>query len=137
MRKRLLAVLAPALLPMIGLQPAAATDLHDPPPARVSAMVVFGDDPCPNSKDDEIIVCARQPESERYRIPKELRKKKAEPAAQSWVARARTLDMVSRLGTPDSCSPQGSGGQTGCFRQFQELARQEREARKAEDANQP
>lgn len=111
--------------------PAMATDLSEPPPARVSALVVYGNDPCPRSKDDEIVVCARQPENERYRIPKELRKKKGEEATQSWVARARTLDMVSRQGIPNSCSPNGSGGQTGCFRQFQELARAEREAAKA------
>jgi len=116
--------------------PAAATDLSEPPPARVTALVVFGDDPCPRSKDDEIVVCARQPENERYRIPKELRKKKGQQATESWVARARTLDMVSRQGIPNSCSPNGSGGQTGCFRQFQEAARAEREAAKAAQADQ-
>ena len=132
----LLAGLALFMLPLAPAQ-AAAPGLSEPPPPRVSTLVVYGNDPCPRSKDDEIVVCARQPESERYRIPRELRKKKPEPTSQSWVARARTLDMVSRLGTPDSCSPQGSGGQTGCFRQFQELARQEREAKKAEAADQP
>jgi hypothetical protein len=137
MRNRFLAALAPIALPLLLAQPAAGAELNEAAPARISALVVYGNDPCPNSKDDEIVVCARQPENERYRIPRELRKKKPEPAAQSWVARARTLDMVSRLGTPDSCSPQGSGGQTGCFRQFQELARQEREAQKAQAADQP
>ena len=100
-------------------------------PEKISTLVVYGDDPCPRSKDDEIVVCARQPESERYRIPKELRGKKKEQVTQSWVERARTLDMVSRKGTPDSCSPVGTGGQTGCMRQFLERARAEREADKA------
>lgn len=116
--------------------PAMAADPGEPPPPRVSTLVVYGNDPCPGSKDDEIVVCARQPENERYRIPKELRKKKGEEATQSWVARARTLDMVSRQGIPNSCSPNGSGGQTGCFRQFQELARAEREAARAEKDDQ-
>jgi len=108
--------------------PRAVTSLAEEPPPRITTLVVFGDDPCPRSKDEEIVVCARQPESERYRIPKALRRKKRDEAAQSWVERARTLDMVSKRGLPNSCSPQGSNGQTGCMRQFLEAARAEREA---------
>ena len=116
----------------LAARPAAVPALpNEAPPERISTLVVYGEDPCPRSKDDEIVVCARLPESERYRIPKELRGKKKEEAAQSWVERARTLDMVSRKGTPDSCSPVGTGGQTGCMRQFLERARAEREADKA------
>lgn len=122
------------LLPLLFAAPLAAqeTSLAEPPPPRISTLVVYGDDPCPRSRDDEIVVCARQPESDRYRIPKELRgkKKKGDIPAQSWVERARTLDMVSRKGLPNSCSPHGSGGQTGCMRQFLEAARLEREAEK-------
>ncbi len=104
--------------------------LAEAPPPRISTLVVYGEDPCPRSRDDEIVVCARQPESDRYRIPKELRgkRKKGDIPTQSWVERARTLDMVSRNGRPNSCSPHGSGGQTGCMRQFLETARLEREA---------
>lgn len=121
-----LLVAAPALA-------AAPQSLAEPPPPRLATLVVYGSDPCPRSSDDEIIVCARQPESERYRIPKELRnKRKTDAPAQSWVERARTLDMVSKRGLPNSCSPNGSGGQTGCMRQFLEAARAEREAMKAE-----
>jgi len=109
---------------------AAAAEPAEPPPPQVSTLVVYGDDPCPRSSDEDIIVCARQPESDRYRIPKQFRKKKAEDSAQSWVERARTLDWVSRTGRPNSCSPHGSGGQTGCMRQFLEAARAEREAAK-------
>lgn len=123
-----------ALLPIALLLAApalAAPEPADAPPPRISTLVVYGDDPCPRSKDDEIIVCARQPESERYRIPKALRKApKSDAVTQSWVERARTLDMVSKKGLPNSCSPQGTGGQTGCMRQFLEAARAEREAAK-------
>jgi hypothetical protein len=124
-------------LVLMAATPGITADRPEPPPARISALVVYGDDPCPRSADDEIVVCARHPESERYRIPKDLRnKKKQDAASQSWVARARTLDMVSRRGTPNSCSPIGSNGQTGCFHQFQELARAERDAQKADQADQ-
>ncbi|MCZ4343423.1 hypothetical protein O4H52_17550 [Sphingomonadaceae bacterium G21617-S1] len=106
--------------------------LAEAPPPRISTLVVYGEDPCPRSKDDEIIVCARQPESDRYRIPKQLRKhKKSDEPAVSWTERTRTLDMVSQKGLPNSCSPHGTGGQTGCMRQFLEAARREREAMKA------
>jgi hypothetical protein len=128
--------LSAALLLLVATAPLHAAEPQAVPvdtPPRFSTMVVFGDDPCPRSRDDEIVVCARQPESERYRIPKELRKKQqdAQAATQSWVERARTLDMVSKKGLPNSCSPHGSGGQTGCMRQFLEAARAEREADKA------
>lgn len=121
-------ILLPLLLAATPL--AAAPKAEEPSPPRISTLVVFGDDPCPRSGDEEIIVCARQPESDRYRIPKQFRKQKREAVTQSWVDRARTLDMVSRKGLPNSCSPQGSNGQTGCMRQFLEAARAEREAMK-------
>jgi len=122
------------LIPLLAAAPifAQETSLAEPPPPRISTLVVYGNDPCPRSKDDEIVVCARQPESERYRIPKELRgkKNKGDAPSQSWAERARTLDVVSRKGLPNSCSPHGAGGQTGCMRQFLEQARLEREADK-------
>ena len=37
--------------------------------ARISEIIVYGTDPCPRSTDDEVVVCARKPESERFRIP--------------------------------------------------------------------
>ena len=120
----LLILAAPALS-----APPATRSLAEDPPPRVSTLVVYGQDPCPRSKEDEIIVCARQPESDRYRIPKSLRKhKKTDEPAVSWAERTRTLDMVSQRGLPNSCSPNGSNGQTGCMRQFLEAARAEREA---------
>jgi hypothetical protein len=100
---------------------------------RVVSLLVFGNDPCPRSTDQEIVVCARLPENERYRIPKSLRgKKKAAPAQESWANTARQLEYVSRVGTPNSCSPVGSGGQTGCYQQFLRAAREERRQAKAD-----
>ena len=99
---------------------------------KMSTLLVFGNDPCPRSSDTEIVVCARLPENERYRIPKRLRGKKAEPAQESWANTARQLEYVSRIGTPNSCSPVGSAGQTGCYQQFLRVARDERRQMKAE-----
>jgi hypothetical protein len=132
-------LLLPMLLvaaPVLAIPPMPAST-PEPPPERITALVVYGEDNCPRSSDDEIIVCARQPESERYRIPKALRNKKKDEPVESWAARTRTLDMVSKQGIPNSCSVNGSNGQTGCFHQFLEDARAQREADKAAAAQVP
>ena len=87
-----------------------------PPPALYTTTTVFGSDACPTPKGDEIVVCARMPESDRYRIPKALRKKKrvdSGPGA-SWASRVRTLEDAQRFTRPGSCTAIGSFGQSGC-----------------------
>lgn len=116
-------LLAPALLLL------AAPVMAEKPPERISTLLVYGNDPCPRSAPDEIVVCARQPENERYRIPKQLRKQAYNEARDgSWAGTAKVLEYVSRQGRPDSCSPVGSYGQTGCFRRFIDMNRASRAA---------
>lgn len=91
--------------------PAAA---QNEPPGRESSLIVYGEDPCPQSSDDEIVVCARRPEEERYRIPPALRERRDRFTEVSMNARAAALDEVQRDSRPGSCSVVGSGGQTGC-----------------------
>jgi len=106
--------------------PAAAAPVAGPEDTeKVRQVFVYGDDPCPESGSDEIVVCARMPDNERYRIPTELRTDPNSPAVQSWVNRARTLEYVGLSGT-DSCSTIGGGGFTGCFQQLARVAREER-----------
>ena len=83
-------------------------------PQVTRTTTVFGNDPCPAASADEIVVCGRLPEAERYRIPPKLRRPKNERRAQSWATQNATLDEVARNQRPDSCSVNGSGGQTGC-----------------------
>lgn len=54
---------------------------------------------------------------EPFRIPKALRQSKIAEATQSWVNRVAEMDEVGRVagGLPDTCSPVGTGGQTGCM----------------------
>jgi hypothetical protein len=85
--------------------------------ARVSEIIVYGTDPCPRSTDDEIVVCARKPESERFRIPEALRQGGALQSRQAWAARAKQFEVVGRTGI-NSCSPVGPGGWTGCTEQL-------------------
>ena len=85
-------------------------------PAATVATTVYGNDPCPKGKGDEIVVCAREPESERYRIPKRFRagpRVESGPSA-SWASRVEGLEAAQRSTRPNSCSPVGSYGQTGC-----------------------
>src|SRR3546814_8966247 len=64
-------------------------------PERVETLVVYGEDPCPQEHDGAIVVCARKPESERYRITKELRKKKEVAGSQGWGRRVETMESVN------------------------------------------
>ncbi|WP_346426335.1 hypothetical protein [Sphingorhabdus sp. YGSMI21] len=88
---------------------------------RVNQLVIYGDDPCPQSSEDEIVVCARKDEGERYRIPETLRGGGLGDAKnQAWSERVKSYEYVGASGT-SSCSPTGAGGFTGCT---QELLRQ-------------
>ena len=94
--------------------------------AKVKQVFVYGEDPCPKSEGDEIVVCARLPDNDRYRIPTELRSDPNAPANQAWGNRARAIEYVGAEGT-NSCSVTGGGGFTGWF---QQMARQAKEERK-------
>ena len=88
------------------------------PPERISFLVTFGEDKCPEGVGDEIVVCAPAPESDRYRIPKDFRKDEVEtvPGGNSWTSAVESLDAYSRAILPNSCSVNGSNGFTGCTR---------------------
>jgi hypothetical protein len=90
-------------------------------------LIVYGNDPCPTSNGEEIVVCARRPENDRYRIPEELRESTAK-GAPSWSERTKSLEYVGTSGT-NSCTPVGSGSWTGCWSQLMRQAREERKAK--------
>jgi hypothetical protein len=95
---------------------------------KVRRLVVYGRDPCPRAQSaDEIVVCARRPETERYRIPRELRDSVTEddPESTSWAARAEALEYVGRTGI-QSCSTVGPGGVSGCWNEMVRAWRRDR-----------
>ena len=100
--------------------PAAAQEA-----GAVNEIIVFGNDPCPRSTDDDIVICARKPESERYRIPERLRSGGPRQTREAWANKARQFETVGSTGT-FSCSPVGPGGHTGCLTQIINQARRER-----------
>jgi hypothetical protein len=116
-------------LPAAAQQPGVAVpgaQRAGPDDIRVNQLIIYGDDICPQSTDpNEVIVCARLPEDDRFRIPPNLREDPNAPANQSWANRAIELQYVGRSGT-DSCSTAGAGGFTGCFVQLANQARAER-----------
>ena len=107
--------------------PATAQDAAPEP--KVNMVIIYGDDKCPESGDDTITVCARKAESERYRIPENLRAS-TNPANEAWNNKVIAYETVGRTGT-QSCSPVGAGGWTGCTGQMLKQAAGE----KASDPN--
>src|SRR3954451_7690715 len=102
---------------------------------NVAEIIVYGTDPCPRSTDDQVVVCARRPESERYRIPQKLRPGGTPQQTESWANKARVIETVGATGI-NSCSPVGPGGYTGCLTRVIKEAREQRK-QSAEDTTPP
>lgn len=104
---------------MPGLLMAAAPALAQDGNYRSRTVLVYGDDPCPKSENpDEIVVCARRPEEERFRIPKNLREEeraatisRADDVGAQRAALASGRPTATGIG---SCSSVGPGGMIGC-----------------------
>ena len=85
------------------------------PPKRIRSVTITPTEKCPPSTGDEIVVCTKVEDP--YRIPKELRGAgPIPPKNQAWTNRVAADDQTGReaAGLPNTCSPVGSGGQTGC-----------------------
>lgn len=121
--KRLLPIVAAtaaiALWPAPGLAQDAAGD-------KVNTVIVYGDDQCEESTAEELVICVRLDEGERYRIPEALRQSDS-PANEAWANRVQSFEAVGDFG-PLSCSPVGAGGELGCLAKIIEAAYAERRA---------
>jgi hypothetical protein len=96
---------------------------------RIRRVVVYGNDRCPRGAEGEVVICARRPSGERYRIPEEFRDDGTadDPASTSWATQAESMEFVGHGGI-QSCSPVGPGGASGCQMQLINNARAERRA---------
>ncbi len=121
MMNRVIAVAACAIFAAWALPVSAATPAED----KVNQLIVFGDDPCPPSTDDQITVCARKNESERFRIPAPLRDKPNASSNQAWTERVKAYETVGITGI-NSCSPIGAGANSGCLSRLISAAYAER-----------
>ena len=96
-----------------------------PDDVRVNQLIIYGDDPCPQSTEQEIVICVKRPNDDRYRIPENLRDNPNARVNQPWAARAEEMTYMGRTGI-GSCSAAGPGGATGCLTQLINQARAER-----------
>lgn len=109
-------------------QPAAAQEASTVNADKINQVIVYGEDKCEQSSPDEIVVCNRMPEQDRYRVPQIFRGgDPLDPRNQAWLNRVTAMERVGRFGT-DSCSPVGLGGFTGCTQQLVAGAKAERQA---------
>ena len=108
------ALLVPAALLSAG--PAAAQEAVAPDGEKVNMVIVYGEDKCPEPVGDEITICARKGEQERYRIPEPLRGSDS-PRNDAWNNKVLAYETIGRTGTL-SCSPVGAGGALGCTQQL-------------------
>ncbi len=97
---------------------------------------IFGNEPCPSSQGEEIVVCRRLPAEEKYRIPKDLRDAAKDAGPPGWSERVKSLEYVGSSGT-NSCTPEGAGGWTGCWSKLMHEAHDERKATKKAEATLP
>lgn len=114
--------IALSLAVLAGAAPALAQEADN---EKVNAVIVYGQDECPKPTGDEITICARKPEAERYRIPKGLRETPS-ATSESWNTRVMAYERVGKTGTM-SCTPSGAGGWTGCSQKLIEQAYAEKQ----------
>lgn len=101
------------------LKPAPAPDADTSQP-RQRLVTVFGTEPCPKpTSPDEIVVCARLPDTELYRIPTQLRAANNARVSPFQANRGLLLGDASggAGGSIGSCSTNGPGGFVGCSQQ--------------------
>jgi hypothetical protein len=101
-----------AVASLLGSGAAIAQDGSATDP-KINTVIIFGDDACPQSTDDQITVCAILVEADRYRIPAPLRSDPNNPRNESWTNRVIGYQHYAADGTM-SCSASGAGGFTGC-----------------------
>ena len=123
-RLPLSALAAAGMAAFIASAPAPAV-AQDSGGETINQLIVYGDDPCPQSTADTITVCARKEESERFRIPENLRQS-GSPENTAWNERVLSYESIGEYGTL-SCSPVGAGGWTGCAQEMIDTAYAERE----------
>ncbi|MHA6718352.1 hypothetical protein ACX40Y_02760 [Sphingomonas sp. RS6] len=134
MLKRIVLTMAATAAPLL-LAPAEA---HAQNAAQNGVLIIYGDDKCPTNKNgEEIVVCQRLDEAERFRIPKTLRDQPGAPQkTESWAVRSQDALTTGDFGA-GSCTTVGAASATGCFVRQATKARAERRAQKKAETDLP
>ena len=112
--------------------PQAPAEAQSQAQRGIAEIVVFGTDPCPRSTEDQIVVCRREDEKMRYRLPQAYRPNGTYQEKQSWAQRSKALTTVGRTGI-GSCSAVGPAGYTGCLIQQIHNNKEERQQQASEE----
>jgi len=98
---------------------------------------IYGTEKCPSSNGQDIVVCRKHPETERYRIPKDLREQA--PASQA-VGNNGLAAVNSTGGTGvqiNSCNSIGAGVAVGCVKQEADAWKADQRAQKKDEEGIP
>ncbi|WP_294334484.1 hypothetical protein [uncultured Sphingomonas sp.] len=134
MLKRIAIITAAAAAPLFAAAPAHAQNA-----VQNGVLIIYGNDKCPTNKNgEEIVVCQRLDEGERFRIPKNIRDTTPTnpQKGEAWAVRSQDALAAGAFGT-GSCSTVGAGGGTGCFVKQATAARAERRAMKKAETELP
>src|ERR1044072_4684321 len=132
-----LIVMAAAAGTSVLATPAVAQSTSSVDRNNIRRVLVYGTDPCPPSPPGEIVVCARRPDTDRYRIPERFREPDALTGPhEAWAQKAERLEMQGANGI-SSCTPVGPGGASGCMQQLIKQSIAEKRADNAEKRQEP
>jgi hypothetical protein len=128
------------LILSMALSGAAAIQIAAPAPvlAQISqdrVIDVYGDEKCPSSGGQQIVVCHHHDIQEKYRIPKDLRDSEPEPqAAGGNIGAASAVATTGGTGVQvQSCNAIGAGVNAGCTKsQLDNWKAQQRAQKKAD-----
>jgi hypothetical protein len=120
-----IATLAPLLISALALPFATPLAAQDKPGDRVNMVIAYDESECPPPEEGVITICEILVESERYRIPSNLRTSSS-PENVAWAERVESIRYIGDFGTL-SCDPAGAGGFTGCNQKLIDQAYGERD----------
>lgn len=113
-----------------------------PAQAQISAdriIDIYGNEKCPASNGQQIVVCRRHPAEEQYRIPKDLRD--SEQAPQRAGGNVNAVAAVNGTGQTgvqiNSCNAIGAGVSAGCTKQELDNWKAQQRAQKKAEEGQP
>jgi hypothetical protein len=131
------------LILTLALSGAAATQIVAPMPALAQisqdrVVDVYGDEKCPSSGGQQIVVCRHHDIQEKYRIPKDLRD--SEPEPQAGGGNVGAMSAVATTGGTgvqvQSCNAIGAGVNAGCTKsQIDNWKAQQRAQKKQDEGN--
>ncbi len=94
-------------------------DADSGPPKRVRSILLYGQEECPSLRARKRSWSAPMPADRPIAFPSGSGTSPRTPRRpEAWTSRVETVEEVNRAGLPNSCSPVGTGGQTGCTRQM-------------------